>query len=108
MSDTTPTAWKLSFPDTATKKEYDKYFKDHQDQAHCKKAYEKDVGSDPLYHPTPKRIKKMEGKDWEGFFRYKKSNTRIIYYPESETKTVYTIETGTSTGISYKKKSKKK
>jgi mRNA-degrading endonuclease RelE of RelBE toxin-antitoxin system len=107
MSNTTPKEWKLDFADNPTKKEYEDFFKIHPDQKHCKEAYERDVRLNPMYHPTPKRIKKMEGKELGGYYRYKKSNTKVIYFPNPTNHTVYTVETNTATNISYKKRSKR-
>lgn len=102
----TTSKWTLTFVDTAAKKEYEKYFKDHPDQRHCQPAYEKDVVTNPFYNPANLRIKKMQGEEWAGYYRWKQSNTKIIYYPNGTSKTVYTYETNTATQISYKKRSK--
>lgn len=107
MPDTsTSSKWELAFVDTAAKKEYNKFFKDHADQRHCQPTYEKNVAENPFHSQVNLRIKKMQGEEWDGFYRWKKSNTKIIYYPDATSRTVYTIETNTSTQISYKKRSK--
>jgi mRNA-degrading endonuclease RelE of RelBE toxin-antitoxin system len=105
MPDNTP--WKIDFFDEEIKTEYEIYFKKHSDQKSVKMSFEKDVTINPYYHPKPKRIIPLKGK-YKGQYRYKKSDTRIIYQPDSATQKIYPLETGTATNISYKVKSKKK
>ncbi len=105
MPDNTP--WKIVFFDDESKTEYEIYFKKHSDQKSVKKSFERDVTTNPYYHPKSMRIVPLKG-EYEGHYRYKKSNTRIIYHPDETTQKVYPIETGTATNISYKIKSKKK
>jgi|GEM_PF-6033367 len=99
--------WKIDFFDDDTKTEYDSYFQNYPKQKHVKKSFENDVKNNPFYHPVTKRIKFMKG-NYKGLLRYGKSDTRIIYKPISETKTVYPVETGKNPDISYKRGSKKK
>jgi len=101
------TNWSLVFFDDDTKTEYDDYFKDHPGQDSVRVSFERDVTANPYFHPKPKRIRPLKGKH-KGKFRYKKSSTRIVYHPDSTTKKIYPIETGTATDISYKKKSRKR
>jgi mRNA-degrading endonuclease RelE of RelBE toxin-antitoxin system len=105
MSESTP--WKIVFFDDGIKTEYDTYFERHPEQDHVRINFEKDVTENPLYHPTPKKIVPLKGR-YKGQYRYRKSSTRIVYEPDQSSKTVYPLETNTATGISYKKKSKKK
>lgn len=99
--------WKINFHDNATKVEHELYFGTYPKQKHCKVNFERDVTANPFYHPVYKRITKLKGS-FEGKYRWSQSNTRIIYFPDKESQTVFPIETGTATSISYKIKSKKK
>jgi mRNA-degrading endonuclease RelE of RelBE toxin-antitoxin system len=99
--------WKVDFESNSTEKEYKKFFKDHADQRPCQTNFERDVKTNPLYHPKDRRIRKMKGEEYKGLYRWKESNTKVIYFPQAPQKTVFVVETGTATGISYKKKSSK-
>jgi len=71
--------------------------------------YEASVAGNPFYHPKHRRIAKLEkGTSFPpGTYRYRDEPLRVVYLPHKESQTVYTLAAGTSTDISYKKKSKK-
>lgn len=71
--------------------------------------FETTVSENPFYHPKAKRIKKLErGTSFpSGSYRFKDEPLRVVYYPEKKARIVYPLDAGTSTDISYKKKSKK-
>ena len=98
--------WKLDFESDDTEEEYLQFFVVHPDQRSCQARFEVDVKNNPFYHNAYRRIAKLKGKDFEKLelYRWAKSNTRVVYHPEREDKTVYVIETGTATNISYKKR----
>lgn len=98
--------WNLDFESDDTEQEYQDFFKRHPGQRKNQTKFEVDIKADPFFHPKHKRIRKMKG-DYAGLYRWKESNTRVIYHPHRPDKTVYVIETGTATGISYKKRGKK-
>jgi len=70
--------------------------------------FERDVTTDPYYHPKAKRIEKLKGSKTfpEGTYRYRDDPLRVVYYPEGQKKVVYVLEAASTTDISYKKKSK--
>lgn len=99
--------WKIKFFDEEIRKEYEDHFRRHPEQTQYKAKFEKEVTTDPYYHPKQNRIKPLKGKENKGKYRWSVSNTRVIYIPTAESSTIYPIETGTATDISYKKKSRK-
>jgi mRNA-degrading endonuclease RelE of RelBE toxin-antitoxin system len=72
--------------------------------------FKADVTKNPFYNPKPKRIEKLKGEKTfpPGTYRYKREPLRVVYYPESSTKTVFPLEAATSTQISYKKRTRGK
>ncbi|MBN1572848.1 MAG: hypothetical protein JW984_06580 [Deltaproteobacteria bacterium] len=96
--------WKIGFGTDNIEEEYYSFFIIHPDQQLCKDHFEIDVKNNPFYHPKPKRIVKLQGKKYKGIYRWKESNTRVMYHIDRPDKTVYVIKTGTATGISYKKR----
>jgi len=71
-------------------------------------SFEKDVTSNPFYHPKHKRIMKVKTPAFSpGTYRYKKDPLRVVYFPQKEKKVIYPLEAGTATDISYKKRSKR-
>jgi mRNA-degrading endonuclease RelE of RelBE toxin-antitoxin system len=73
-------------------------------------VFEKDVTTNPFYHPKAKRIVKLKGKTTfpDGTYRYKNEPLRVVYYPEKGTNIIYPLEAASSTEISYKKRTKGK
>ena len=101
------TGWKIDFFDKGTRTEYETYFKKYPTQKTVKISFEKDVTTNPFFHPAHRRIVSLKGS-LKGKYRYGKSETRIIYEPDQASKTVYPLETDKITEVSYKKRSKKK
>ncbi len=98
------TGWVITFSDSSTWEEYNNYFKKYPKQSHVKKSFEKDVVNNPFYHPKDRRIVRIgDSKN----YRYSKSATRIVYRPDQAKHTVYPLEIGKGTDISYKKRSKR-
>lgn len=98
--------WKIEYHSSKIVKEFNIYFLTYPKQQHCKVSFEKDITTNPYYHPQPKRISKL--KQFNEIYRWRKSDTRITYKPHGESKTVFPLEIGTAGNISYKKRSKRK
>jgi hypothetical protein len=70
-------------------------------------SFERDVASNPFYHPKPKRIAKLAGYPIT-VYRYKKSVLRVVYYPDNPSRTVFPLEAASTEEISYKKRSSRR
>jgi len=72
-------------------------------------SFERDVASDPFYHPKPGRIAKLKGTHFPpGTHRYKKNVLRVIYLPDKPAKTVFPLEAARAMDASYKKRSSRR
>jgi mRNA-degrading endonuclease RelE of RelBE toxin-antitoxin system len=93
--------------DTESAEKEKKTLSDPQAQKKWPK-YEATVSENPFHHPKHKRIEKLKGTAFPpGSYRYSDNPLRVVYYPNKETETVYTLSAGTATDIAYKKRSKK-
>jgi mRNA-degrading endonuclease RelE of RelBE toxin-antitoxin system len=70
-------------------------------------SFERDVTSNPFYHPKPKRIAKLEGYPFT-VYRYRKNILRVVYYPDNPSRTVFPLEVAASQDVSYKKRSSRR
>ena len=100
--------WILAFPEASVKTEYDAYFKKYPKQKHVKLSFETEVTENPFFHSADLRIVPLKGENLRGQYRYGKSDTRIVYYPDQQSHTVFPLETCKITDPSYKRKSRKK
>lgn len=64
------------------------------------------VATNPFFHPKHKRIVKFKTTTYPPeTYRYKDEPLRVVYYPDKKSKIVYPLEAGTSTKMSYKRRS---
>lgn len=70
-------------------------------------SFERDVSDNPFYHPKHRRIAKLKVSYPPGTCRYRNDPLRVVYYPDKVKRVVFPLEAGTTTGISYKKRSSK-
>ena len=93
--------------DEESAKEAKTSLKSHPDALKKWPKFETDVSNDPFFHPNHRRISKLEGTQFpKGSYRYRYDPLRVVYYPEKADRIVYPLDAGTSTDISYKKRSK--
>jgi len=72
--------------------------------------FEKDVTSNPFFHPKHRRIVKLKGGKTfpPDSYRYRNNPLTVVYLPEGTTKTIFCLDAASTTQISYKKRSRKK
>jgi len=86
---------------------FTKFFNKHAQYIPLIKEFEEDVTSNPYGSQVRDRIVAIqrEGRRYpEGSCRWRKSNVRIVYLPEKETRTVYPLDADTAGNIGYKKR----
>lgn len=96
--------WKLSPPADTLKK----YFQSNPKHTGYVHDYERDVTTNPFYHPAKGRIVKLQPEKRrypKGTYRWKKSDLRFVYQPVKEEHIIYTLEANTVGNIRYKKRS---
>jgi mRNA-degrading endonuclease RelE of RelBE toxin-antitoxin system len=96
--------WALLPPSSS----FEKHFKTHPHHTEYIKEFETDVTTDPFRHSVRKRIAPipLEIKRYpKGSHRWRKSNLRIVYYPDKDDHTIYPLDAGTAGNIGYKKRS---
>lgn len=95
--------WRLRPPSS----KFEKHFEKHREHTKYISEYETNVTDNPFYHPAKNRITKIRKPKPhypKGSHRWKKSDLRIIYLPDKEDHTIYTLDAGTASSIPYKKK----
>ena len=94
--------WKLA-PPAAT---LSNYFKLNPKHTKYLFEYETDVTKDPYHHPLG-RITKLRNPAHRypsGSHRWKKSDLRIVYFPDKTDQTISTLDADTAGNIDYKKR----
>lgn len=99
--------WKIGYQDDDHKQDITDKANSTTELTKRWKDFERDVTSNPYYHPKKGRIEKLKDTSFKGFYRYRNEPIRVVYHPEGSTKTIYPLDIGSSTDIKYKKKSSK-
>ena len=85
-----------------------KHFKSHPQHTEYIPEFETDITKDPYHHLKPGKITKIEREIDRypiGTYRWKKSDLRIIYFPQKEDHTIYPLDAATASSVRYKKRS---
>jgi len=96
--------WELLEPSSS----FEKHFVTHPHHTKYIEEFETDVTTDPFRHRVRKRIASIQPEKRrypEGSYRWRKSNLRIVYFPDKDDHTIYPLDAATASDIGYKKRS---
>jgi len=95
--------WEILEPSSS----FEKHFRSRPDHINYIPEFESDVTTNPFRSPRGRivRIQQTKGRYREGVYRWKKSDLRIVYFPEKANHTIYPLDAGTAANIGYKKRS---
>lgn len=99
-----PWKWKIDYRSKSVEKKIEKKIKRHGWKEFYKE-YKEDVSKDPFRSDDSSKIRKLQPQFGypKGYYRYKKSDMRVVYTPEKPAHTVITVEIGSAGDIGYKK-----